>query len=109
MLSRSYDKRIEIWQVSATNDGFGGFINTETFLFKKWAHIQTKNSIRKTENGAIENYYATLFNFRASGFNPNVKDTFLKYKGVRYVINTVENQNLREVDLIINATAYDGV
>lgn len=107
MISRKYDKKVEIWNVTEVSDGFGGFVVDEIFIKKKWTFITTQNSNRTTDNGTIENYQSIVFYFRGGGFQLE-KTNFIIYKGSKYVIDTIENVNLTDVDLKVYCTQYNG-
>ena len=110
MLSKSYDKRVELWEVSDIDDGFGGFVTSETFIVKRWCNIKTKNSFVNKNNGKVENFNTTVFSFRGiNNFSLSIKINFLKYKGIKYVINSVENGGLEGIELVVNCTAYDSI
>lgn len=108
MESRKYTKKVEIWGVVSVPDGFGGYVGQETLIAKKWTNIQTKQSLRNTDNGQLENELTTIFNFRGREFNPKPIENFIIYKGLRYVIDRVENVNLVDVDLKAYCKQYNG-
>jgi hypothetical protein len=106
MLARTYDKRVEIWGLEEVDDTFGGFIITESLLIKRWASIETKSSIRNTDNGKLENFFTTIFKFRGiNSFMLSEKDNYIKYKGINFVIDRIENINLVNIDIIVFCTA----
>ena len=106
MLARTYDKRVEIWGLQEVGDTFGGFIITESLLIKRWASIETKSSIRNTDNGKLENFYTTIFKFRGiNSFMLSEKLNYIKYKGNKFVIDRIENINLVDIDIIVFCTA----
>jgi hypothetical protein len=108
MLARTYDKRVEIWNLTEVSDDFGGFIVSESLLIKRWANIETKNAIRTTDNGKIENFYTTIFKFRGiNSFMLSEKLNYIKYKGNKFVIDRIENINLVDIDIIVYCTAQN--
>lgn len=104
MLSRKYDKKIDIFQLSTVDDGFGGFTTTETLLKSVWANIYTKNVQRITDLGVKDFYLNTVFTIRNRAIDSKLN--FVKYKNVKYVINSIENENLTAVDLTLNCSEY---
>ena len=108
MISRKYDKRIELFTLNAVNDGFGGFTVVPTSIGKKWAHIETKVSVRNTDNGNIENYQTIMISFRGRGLDLDVKKNYIMYKLTKYVINKVDDVDLTGIDLTSFCTESDG-
>lgn len=108
MISRKYDKRIELFNALPVNDVFGGFTILPTSIGKKWAHIETKVSVRSVDNGAIENYQTIAISFRGRALNLNVKTDFIMYKSKKYVINKVDDVDLTGIDLTAFCTESDG-
>jgi hypothetical protein len=106
MLARTYDKRVEIWGLEEVDDPFGGFTVSESFLIIRWASIETKSSIRNTDNGKIENFYTTIFKFRGiNSFMLSEKLNYIKYKGNKFIIDRIQNINLVDIDIIVFCTA----
>jgi len=106
MLARNYDKRVEIWNLTEVSDTFGGFVVSESLLIKRWASIETKNSVRTTDNGKVENFYTSIFKFRGiNNFMLSEKLNYIKYKGNKFVIDRIENINLVDIDIIVYCTA----
>jgi hypothetical protein len=106
MLARTYDKRVEIWVLEEVDDPFGGFTVSESLLIKRWASIETKNSIRNIDNGKIENFYTTIFKFRGiNSFMLSEKLNYIKYKGNKFIIDRIENINLVDINIIVYCTA----
>lgn len=108
MISRKYDKRIELKSLNSVADGFGGFTLAEVFVAKKWANIETKNSFRTTTEGKIENYQTILISFRGVGLTLNEKANFFTYKNKKYVINRIDNVDLTGIDLTAYCTETNG-
>jgi tRNA A37 threonylcarbamoyladenosine dehydratase len=109
MLARAYDKRVEIWGSTDTEDGFGGFVLSDSLIIKRWANIETKNSNRDIGNGKIENFYTTIFKFRGiNNFMLSEKFNYIKYKDIKFVIDKIENINLVDIDIIVYCTATNG-
>lgn len=108
MIARKYDKRIQLFSLDSVNDVFGGFTVENVFRGNKWAHIETKNSVRNTDNGNIENYQTIMISFRARGLDLDVKKNFIVYNAKKYVINKIDNVDLTGIDLTAFCTESDG-
>mgnify|MGYP003437549658 CR=1 FL=1 len=100
MKPRKYDKYIEIWATIEEEDGYGGFINTDSKLFSLWANIEIKRSIVKTDNGDIQNLNGLIFNIRNRvNFNVNPKTNYLKYNSLVYNIDSISNVDLNNIEI----------
>lgn len=102
MKARSYDKRIEVWEVGQrVEDGFGGWIIGEpTNIANSWAKLSTKDLGRKAYNlGLVEFNDPLLFLVRGRNDLPyNGRNLYLMYRGEKYIIKSVRNEDLRDVD-----------
>lgn len=108
MIARTYTKKVEIWGVTSVSDGYGGFTTEQTLLKKKWVCIETKNSVRNTDTGQLQNELTTIFCFRGKDFTLDIASNFIIYKGFKYIIDRVENVDLIDIDLKAYCTQYNG-
>lgn len=102
MKAREYDKRIEVWEVGQrVSDGFGGWIIGEPVkVTTTWAKLVTEGLGRKAYNlGIIEFNDPLLFLVRGRNDLPyNGRNLYLMYRGEKYIIKSVRNEDLRDVD-----------
>lgn len=102
MKAREYDKRIEVWEVTErVSDGFGGFIPGEPQkIASSWAKLKTDGLGRKAYDlGLVEFNDPLLFLVRGRNDLPyNGRNLFVMYKGSKYIIKSVKNEDLRDVD-----------
>lgn len=109
MISRSYDTRIEIWKSTAVADGFGGWVTSEALAYKQWANKATTRPIFDTTNGKQLNVGNLKFIIRNRiDCDIAINTHFVKYKGQKYVIDSIENKDLWDVDLVLNCQLYNG-
>jgi|AntDeeMinimDraft_6_1070357.scaffolds.fasta_scaffold02270_9 head-tail adaptor len=108
MISRKYDKIIELFNLDPISDEFGGFTVVPKSMGKKWAHIETKVSVRNTDNGNVENYQTIMISLRGRGLNLDVKTDYIVYKSKKYVINKIDDVDLTGIDLTAFCTESDG-
>lgn len=102
MKAREYDKRIEVWEVGQrVSDGFGGWvIGDPVKITATWAKLVTEGLGRKAYNiGLIEFNDPLLFLVRGRNDLPyNGRNLYLMYRNVKYIIKSVRNEDLRDVD-----------
>lgn len=109
MLSREYTKRISFYEVTISDDGYGGTIPNETLLFTSWCKITTNGLGRKaTDLGLTEFKEPLLFECRfRSDFSYQGKTLFVVYGGKRYVIQAVRDIDMRRREVEVFATKSD--
>ena len=92
MRSRAFNKRVEIWGLTAVSDGFGGNTLTETLLATSWAKIETTNPNRGDlggDGGILDATSSIIITMRKrEDLTIDVQTQFIKYAGVKYVINS---------------------
>lgn len=102
MKAREYSKRIEVWEVGQlVDDGFGGTtIGDPIRITATWAKLQTNGLGNKAYNlGLVEFNDPLLFLVRGRNDLPyNGRNLYLMYRGQKYIIKSVRNEDLRDVD-----------
>ena len=102
MKSRKYSCRIEVWEVGQPiDDGFGGHtIGLPTHIASSWAELVTEGLGRKAYNlGLIEFNDPLLFLVRGRNDLPyNGRNLYLMYRNVKYIIKSVRNEDMCDVD-----------
>jgi len=102
MKAREYSKRIEVWEVGQpVDDGFGGtIIGDPTNIANSWSKLVTNGLGRKAYNlGLVEFNDPLLFLVRGRNDLPyNGRNLYLMYRGEKYIIKSVRNDDLRDVD-----------
>lgn len=98
-LSRKYNKRIEIWKVVEVSDGFGGYLTDEVLDKEVWANVVTNTGRRATEAGITEPLNTVRFELRYRE-EINIEDYFFKYKNEKYVLQSADNLNMMNEELI---------
>jgi head-tail adaptor len=105
MISRKYDRIIEMWITTTVSDGFGGNTVTTALDYTLWANVTTNNASRTNENGQNDNFVQVVFTVRNNpNLNISIKDNFIKYNNVIYNIDSVLNIDLDNIDIEIQAT-----
>ena len=107
MIARKYTKRVELWTTTATPDGFGGQVIIPVLIEKIWANVDVKNARVLAENGTIINNVNVIFTVR-NRFDLNEKINFVQYLGNKYIVNSISNPDLNNIDLVITCTAQNG-
>jgi hypothetical protein len=92
--SRRFNKRVEIWQVAALVDGYGGNTTSEeTLLTATWADIKTLGVTSRFSNGQSSpgvnepNAGVVFFLRKRKDLSYNSLNQFIKYNGVKYIIS----------------------
>jgi head-tail adaptor len=105
MISRKYDRIIEMWITTTVSDGFGGNTVTTALDYTLWANVTTNNASRTNENGQNDNFVQVVFTVRNNpNLNISIKDNFIVYNSVIYNIDSVLNIDLDNIDIQIQAT-----
>jgi hypothetical protein len=102
MKAREYNVRIEVWEVGQrVSDGFGGWvIGDPVKITTTWSKLETNGLGRKAYNlGLIEFNDPLLFLVRGRNDLPyNGRNLYLMYRNVKYIIKSVRNEDMRDVD-----------
>ena len=110
MISRKYNKRVEIWQTIEKLDGYGGRLIDELFLTKSWANIVSTGSNRTLSNrltdlGISDIQNTIIINLRhRNDFSYNGINQFIQYRGQKYIIQSVIEKGLENTEVEIIAT-----
>lgn len=108
MKARKYTKVVEVWQVTKVSDGFGGYTTSEEQITSSWANITTPNSKiakRLNDMGITEQTDVIMVNFRKrNDITYSDLNKFLKYKGNKYIIQSVTDVDLDITEVEIIAT-----
>lgn len=105
MIARKYTKAIGIWKTTSVPDGYGGNTVTDALVYSVWANVVTKRAYLQNENGQNDNFAQTVFTIRNRyDIELSVKDSFIKYNGLIYNIDSILNLDLNNLDVEIYAT-----
>lgn len=109
MLSREYDKRIEIWETISVPDGFGGNTVSEELLFKSWAKIETKGVGYKANDFGIDEFNnPVIFKVRyRNDFQYEGRTLYAMYRNEKYIIQGIRNSGQRNIELDIFCSKLD--
>lgn len=103
--ARKYDRVIQLWKATESDDEYGGYTVTDVLQSSFWANVQTKSSRVQDDNGRVDNINQVVFTIRNRyDIDINVKDNFILYQGKKYQISSVVNQDLNniEVEIVCN-------
>lgn len=103
MISRQYNRRIEIFKTATVPDGYGGNTVTEVSLGEFWAEAKQNSSFRDNAVGKSDIKNVWSFNIRTNPviFN-DIDNLSILYNGKRYVSNDIRynDELFREVNII---------
>lgn len=105
MLSREYNRKIQIYTKGFTDDGFGGQIASDNILVKSiWAKIQS-NAGTKFVNFGISDFKNPVIFYVRGKKNDIIYDEnyHIMYDGVKYLIKGMQDVNLEKMERIIYA------
>lgn len=100
MISRAYNKRIQLFEVTLETNPFGGNTPTETLLFASWAKVTTNGVGYKADDFGIDAFEdAVLFKVRyRNDFKYQGRTLLVKYRNGRYVIKGVRNIDVANLE-----------
>lgn len=106
MISREYNKRISLYEVTLNPNGFGGNTATEELLFTSWAQIITNGVGYKVADLGLQTFEnPILFKVRyRNDFQYSGRTLFAMYKGDKYIIQAIRNVNEVNLELEIYCT-----
>ena len=89
MSSRRFNKRIEVWQTTSADDGYGGNTLTDSIITTTWAEIKTQDGQSVTDLGLDYTKGVLLITVRKrDDLDYNSTAIYIKYKDVKYTITT---------------------
>ncbi len=92
MRARGFNKRIEIYTITAVPDGFGGNTVSEALTSSSWAKIETVKPNRgdlRTDIGILEASNSIVITLRKRlDLVYNMTTMFIKYRGEKYIIDS---------------------
>lgn len=111
MIAREYTKRISFYEVTISDDGYGGTIPSEELLFTSWCKMNNNGLGRKaTDLGLTEFKDPLLFQCRfRSDFAYQGKTLFIVYRGERYIIQAVTEIDMHRREVEIFATKQEPI
>jgi len=105
MLSRQYNRKVELWGAIDVPDGYGGNTSAAAALGIVWAEVKQLASNRDNTLGNSDFKTSYSFKVRANpNVNPHAVNLSVIYKGTRYVANeiTYVDENFRFVNIVAN-------
>jgi head-tail adaptor len=93
MRSRAFNKRIDIYELLAVADGYGGTTFTNQIVLSTWAKIDTFKSGSKdntdTDFGTLSTESGVIITIRnRKDLRLNSTNNFILYRGNKYIIST---------------------
>ena len=110
--ARKLQRRIEIVTYGKVADTFGGFTVAETSRVKRWSEIKDVSSNLNNSSqdlvGArvFDSAYKFTFRYGQNRVITPLVDN-IEYKGLKYLIQSVTNENLKDIKTVVYATAIN--
>lgn len=106
MLARNYTDRITIWQDVSTPDGYGGFINIPTIVMNIWSKKNTRGASFKFQQLGLNDFkQPVIFAIRGTTGITFTEKNYIIFKGQRFNIKSIENVDLKNLEINILADA----
>lgn len=105
MLSRKYNRRVEIFKTQTVPDGFGGNTAENVSLGKFWAELKQNTAFKDNSIGKSDIKDNWSFYIRANSvLLPDMDNLSITYRGINRVVNDIRyNDKLfREINIIAN-------
>jgi len=103
MIARKYNKRIQVFETTLTQNEFAGNVQTTELLFTSWAEIETNGVGYKATDFGIDTFenpvllrcrYRNDFKYQGRTFH-------VEYKGLKYIIKGVRNIGVADLEMEI--------
>lgn len=92
LISRRFNKKVELYRATSAADGSGGFIlNAGTLVKELWADITERNASNYDEAGISQNLKEVIITVRQADLNTN--ENYFVYKNQKYQINEITSNN----------------
>lgn len=103
MISRSYTKRISVYEVTLEQNEFGGNTPAESLLFTSWADVITNGvGYKATDFGLDQFQDPVMFKCRyRNDFKWQGRTLFVLYRNQRYIIKGVRNVDVLNIEMEI--------
>lgn len=105
MISRKYNRKIEIFKTESVSDGYGGNIATLVSIGKFWAEVNQNSAFRDNQLGKSDIKDNWSFNIRANSvLLPDMDNLTIEYGGIKRVVNDIRynDELFREINIIAN-------
>lgn len=105
MISRQYNRRIEIFKTTDTPDGYGGNISTPVSIGKFWAEVKQNSAFRDNSIGKADMKNNYSFNVRSNpALIPDIDNLSIVYNGKTFIVNDIRynDELFREINIIAN-------
>lgn len=106
MISRQYNRKIQIYQTTFTYDGFGGTIPADVLIGSFWSEVKQNSAFRDNQVGAsdIKNNYSFKIRSTPKITPDNIDSLFIMYRSKKYVVNDIRyyDELFRETNIVAN-------
>ena len=106
MISRQYTRKIQIYQTTSNDDGFGGSIPIDILVGSFWSEVKQNSAFRDTQVGIsnIKNNYSFKIRSSSKITSNNIDNLFILYRSKKYVVNDIrfDDELFREVNITAN-------
>jgi len=105
MISRKYNRKVDIYTQIDVPDGFGGNTSADAFVTTAWAEVKQNSSFRDNTLGNYDIKKTYSFKVRTNPLiTPESVNISIIYKGQRYIANDISyaDELFREINIIAN-------
>ncbi len=105
-LSRTFNRKIELWETVKVSDGFGGSTVQNNYVTDIWANVRERRMANYDTIGSSQNKVEKLITVRYKDLNTNTNFFVIGNKG--YQINDyVENYKVNQFKCFCEATNFE--
>lgn len=107
MRSRKYINRVEVYENTYTDDGYGGqVLDTPNLLGSSWCNVKTLRAERVADLGLSENNVVIELNLRyRDDLEYNTRNMFFRYKGLDFNALRIEPIDIENYEIKIIAVS----
>lgn len=108
MLSRQYNRKIQIWTTDTVPDGFGGNTVSDRFIGSYWSEVSQNSAFRDNTIGSSDIKNNWSFKIRTNNvITPDIDNLRIEYRGEVYVVNDIRynDELFRELNITANGNS----
>lgn len=105
MISRKYNRKIEIFKTTTVADGYGGNTITNVSMGTFWSEVSQNSAFKDNSLGKADIKNNWSFKIRANPvLLPDIDNLSITYHGNKYVVNDIRynDELFREINIIAN-------
>jgi head-tail adaptor len=105
MISRKYNRKIQIFKTTSVADGYGGNTVTDVLIGSFWSEVSQNSAFRDNQVGMSDIKNNWEFKIRANpALVPEIDNLSIIYNSSKYVANDIRynDEMFREINITAN-------